>query len=175
MPDNIITYEDSQADTGYKRHKRMRNTKPPRHITTSNFKTDVANVTLPLPPVSETQDTRFEMDIYVRFMRHLRHVPNSRMEIKILSAIQFTADVLEVSDALVAKILIDLGLRASRQAFPVSFLDFVDQGAQRSLHERSTLPPSVIGLRSFWDTIGESKFAPIMSSQHYAICCYADY
>ena len=51
-------------------------------------------IALPLPP-SSTASNAEEMDVYARFMRHLRHVPNNRMEIKILSAIQFTADMLD--------------------------------------------------------------------------------
>ncbi|MEM6811509.1 MAG: hypothetical protein AAF549_03485 [Pseudomonadota bacterium] len=78
---------------------------------------------LPLPPSESHKE--FEMEIYARFMRHLRMVPNTRMEMKILSAIQFTADLLVEKEALVSKILVDLGLRAPRAAFPESYLDFI--------------------------------------------------
>ncbi|MBI2234264.1 MAG: hypothetical protein HYU57_04610 [Micavibrio aeruginosavorus] len=132
-------------------------------------------VVLPLPPaladLGAGQDTRFEMEIYARFMRHLRDVPNSRMEIKILSAIQFTADMLETPDALVAKTLVDLGLKAPRKAFPMSFLDFCDKALLRrdwDRHDGKGRPPSaVLMLKEHWDGIGEEKPSPF--PVHYAV------
>lgn len=132
-------------------------------------------VVLPLPPaladLGAGQDTRFEMEIYARFMRHLREVPNSRMEIKILSAIQFTADMLETPDALVAKTLVDLGLKAPRKAFPMSFLDFCDKALLRrdwDRHDGKGGPPSaVLMLKEHWDGIGEEKPSPF--PVHYAV------
>lgn len=132
-------------------------------------------VVLPLPPaladLEAGQDTRFEMEIYARFMRHLRNVPNSRMEIKILSAIQFTADILEIADALVAKTLVDLGLKAPRKAFPVSFLDFCDKALLRRNWDQYEIqggpPHAVLILREHWDGIGEEKPSPFPA--HYAV------
>lgn len=115
-------------------------------------------VMLPLPPAMG-EETRFEMEIYARFMRHLRQVPNSRMEIKILSSIQFTADMLDVADAMVAKTLVDLGLRAPRKAFPVSFLDFADKAVQRMAWDQTAMPLAVLSLKQHWDLIGEDRFA----------------
>jgi hypothetical protein len=123
-------------------------------------------VTLPLPPTA-AGDTSFEMEVYARFMRHLRQVPNSRMEIKILSSIQFTADMLDVGDALVAKTLTDLGLRAPRKAFPVSFLDFADRAMQRrSWDTGAGVPQSVIAIKEHWDIIGEDRFAATARDQY---------
>ena len=111
---------------------------------------------LPLPP-SLGDEARFEMEIYARFMRHLRHVPNNRMDIKILSSIQFTADMLDTSDALVAKTLVDLGLRAPRAAFPVSFLDYTDNCFRRAVWDSAMDLPqaSLVSLKRHWDRIGE--------------------
>jgi hypothetical protein len=114
-------------------------------------------IALPLPPAMGEQ-ARFEMEVYARFMRHLRGVPNSRMEIKILSSLQFTADMMDTSDALVAKTLCDLGLRAPRKAFPVTFLDFVDKTTTRRSWEFGAPPASVVALREHWDRIGEDRF-----------------
>jgi hypothetical protein len=116
-------------------------------------------IALPLPPAETGDETRFEMEVYARFMRHLRGVPNSRMEIKILSALQFTADMMDTSDALVAKTLCDLGLRAPRKAFPVTFLDFVDKTTMRRSWEFGAPPHSVVALKQHWDKIGEDRFA----------------
>jgi len=134
----------------------------------SEFIYNKDQISLPLPPAI-TNDSRFEMEVYARFMRHLRHVPNSRMEIKILSAIQFTADIMDHGDALIAKTLVDLGLRAPRKAFPVTFLDFADKCVQRRDWVGSSIPPaSVVALREHWDHIGENRFASSGRS-HYAV------
>ncbi|MFN3827934.1 MAG: hypothetical protein ACK4NR_09970 [Micavibrio sp.] len=134
----------------------------------SEFIYNKEQIRLPLPP-SMAEDMRFEMEVYARFMRHLRHVPNSRMEIKILSAIQFTADIMDHGDALVAKTLVDLGLRAPRKAFPVSFLDFVDKCVQRRDWSGGSVPPaSVLALKEHWDHIGENRFATAARA-HYAV------
>lgn len=118
------------------------------------------NHVLPLPP-SDVTTQKDEMAIYARFMRHLRHVPNSRMEIKILSAIQFTADMLYLSDAHVSKVLIELGLRAPRLSFPADFLSFMDQAIMRSGWEIGSPNESMQELKDFWDFIGEDKFASV--------------
>jgi hypothetical protein len=113
-------------------------------------------IVLPLPPESlhETGD----IALYARFMRHLRHVPSSRMEIKILSAIQFTADIEGCSDAHVAKTLVDLGLRGPRVAFPADFLKFADAALMRQGWEVGGPTQALLDLRQHWDNIGESVF-----------------
>jgi hypothetical protein len=119
-------------------------------------------VILPLPPTPSSEDTRFEMEVYARFMRHLRQVPNSRMEIKILSSIQFTADMLEIAEALVAKTLVDMGLRAPRKAFPIAFLDFCDKCLSRQSwsggYEIGGPPPAVATLGQHWNGFRGDRF-----------------
>lgn len=125
-------------------------------------------VVLPMPPemtdLGAGLDTRFEMEIYARFMRHLRNVPNSRMDIKILSSIQFTADMLDISAEMVAKTLVDQGLRAPRTAFPGAYLDFSDRCALRQSWgtgiDLGGPPHAVMALRDFWHGIGEDRFGP---------------
>lgn len=116
---------------------------------------------LPLPPAIEESA---EMDVYARFMRYLRHVPNSRTEIKVLSAIQFTADMLDLSDAHVAKTLVEHGLRAPRMAFPAEFLSFADQALMRSGWEVGGPSQAMLRLRDFWSELGEDKFAAFKRS-----------
>lgn len=113
--------------------------------------------TLPIPP-AETRDA-MELEIYARFMRHLRLVPNSRMEIKILSAIQFTSDMMDLNDAIVAKTLADMGLRAPRRAFPESYLEHVDRSLMRSGWDVGGPCASSIEMKHHWDVTGEDKFA----------------
>lgn len=123
----------------------------------SNDNRNESTTLLPLAP--EDKNAHTEMEIYARFMRHLRMVPNSRMEIKVLSAIQFTADMLDISDALIAKTLVDLGLRAPRKAFPSEYLEFVDKSLLRTGWEVGGPTQSASELKLHWDKIGEDKFA----------------
>lgn len=95
----------------------------------NHYPSNPKKVVLPVPPLAVGQDS--DLEIYARFMRHLRMVPISRMEIKILSSIEFTADLLDLSDAHVAKVLIDLGLRAPEAAFPADFLIFAERCLRR--------------------------------------------
>lgn len=81
------------------------------------------------------------------------------MEIKILSAMQFTADMMGYSDAHIAKILVDCGLRAARIAFPADFLDHADQSLQRTGWEVGAPDAALNALKGYWDDIGEDKFA----------------
>lgn len=124
---------------------------------TLNEALKMGHIILPMP----CEDLRqiAEHAVYARFMRHLRHVPNSRVEIKILSSIRFTADMLGYSDAHTAKILVDLGLRAPRMAFPADFLDFADASLMRSGWEVGGPTPGILALKEHWDAIGEDKFA----------------
>lgn len=125
-----------------------------------------ANVILPLPPEKgQMQD----MDVYIRFMRHLRCVPNSRATIKVLSAIQFTADFLDCSDAHVAKLLVDLGLRAPRMAFPAEFLSYADAALIRTCWVVGGPSSALITLKAYWDETGEDKFAAFRGGYSLAV------
>lgn len=133
------------------------------NTTTTKRATDFCNdnkVSMPAP--EQVAGIREEdMAICSRFMRHLRHVPNNRMEIKILSSIQFTADFLGLSDAHVARVLVDMGLRAPRVSFPADYLRFADECLMRSGWEVGGPSKALLGLKDFWDRIGEDKFAHV--------------
>lgn len=116
-------------------------------------------VVLPLPP-GETA-AAMEHEIHARFMRHLRLIPNSRIEIKILSAIQFAADMMDIGDALAAKMLVDMGLKAPRRAFPAAYLEHVDRSLMRSGWEAGGPGRAALALRQYWDAIGENRFIGI--------------
>lgn len=115
------------------------------------------NILLPFPPTDIKAE--FEMEIYVRFMRHLRNVPSSRPEIRILAAIQFVADMMDIQDAVVAKTLVDLELRAPRMAFPESYLESVDNIMMRQIHEPEFANTALKDLYHYWQSTGEDKFA----------------
>lgn len=124
-------------------------------ISISDFETK--NIVLPLPPKSLSANA--EHAVYARFMRYLRCVPNSKVEIKVLSAVQFTADILDYSDAQVAKILVDLGLRAARLAFPAEFLAYADSALMRERYEVGGPNEHLMALQSHWADVGEDQFA----------------
>ncbi len=110
-------------------------------------------------PVPETTISKDDMEIYSRFMRHLRNVSNSRMEIKILTSIQFVADMLDLPDSQVTKTLVDLGLRAPRIALPSDYLDHADACLMRDDWEVGAANSSLKSLQKHWGKIGEDRFA----------------
>lgn len=127
-------------------------------INTDNTEFISSGVELPIPRENEDDAS---MEIYARFMRHLRHVPNNRGAIKVLSAIQFTADMIDYSDANVAKVLVDMGLRAPRLAFSADFLEFADQALMRSGWDVGGPNTALVELRQHWDRLGEEKFTAL--------------
>lgn len=112
-----------------------------------------------LPLASECADHNEEdRQILARFMRHVRHVPISRMEIKVLSAIQFTADMLDCSDAHIAKVLVDVGLRAPRAAFPAAFLKYADHALMREDWAIGGPNKALKDLKSHWFQTSEDQY-----------------
>lgn len=117
------------------------------------------HILLPLPPLEPTdENAKFEMDIYVRFMRCLRNVSNLRRETAILTSLQFVSDMVEMPIKEVVGILVDLGLRAPRTAFPESYVKLIDQSTMQDIYDvrRSQFP--LKDLRHHWQAIGEDKF-----------------
>jgi len=128
--------------------------------------TNITDTTLPKAPPSGDEITAIRSEdkmIYSRFMSHLACVPNSRMDIKILSSIQFTADILGYSDAHVSKILVDLGLRASRTAFPATFLDYADNALIRTVWDVGAPSSNLKELDTHWANRREERFTSICS------------
>ena len=124
-------------------------------------------IVLPLPP--RDIDAKYEMDVYVRFMRYLRHLPNSRVEIKILCAIQSVAEFMDKGEADIASVLVDLGLRAPKAAFPESFLTFCDHFMARQSvynHQEQNLGArSLNGLFKHWDMLTNTDPKTFVYSQ----------
>lgn len=120
-------------------------------------------IELPLPPENKSE---FEMAVYAKFMRHLRCVPNSRAEIKILSSMLFTADMMGTSDEHIAKVLVDCGLRAPRAAFPDAFLNHVDQSFMRDENALGAATSEYKALGSHWTKHGEDPFAGHKVQKH---------
>jgi len=117
----------------------------------------MSNIIYPILP-SDAGKT-LEMDIYARFMRHLRLIPHNREEIKILISIQFVSDMTASSEAHVSKVLVDLGLRAPRSAFPADYLAYTDASMMREGFEYGAPSQGIKDLVTHWSEIGEDKFA----------------
>jgi len=81
------------------------------------------DVIMPLYPIEKSG---LDMDICQRFVKHLRHVRSDDVSVKLLSSIQYTADILGCSDAHICKVLVDHGLRAPREGFPKCFIEYID-------------------------------------------------
>lgn len=113
-----------------------------------------ARIMLPVPCEGEGAD----FQIYKRFMSYLPHVQNGRIEIKILSAIQFAADMTGYSDAYVAKYLVEMGLRAPREAFPADFLHFADRALERAAWEACAPSVHLRVLKEYWENTTEGAW-----------------
>ncbi len=107
--------------------------------------------TMPVPPSASSQDH----DYYQAFVHIMNRLPRTlAIGAKLRTAIEHTADYMRTSPAHVARLLVDYGLRAPRQAFPASFLDFVDQTpAPRDAIARASMDADVIELKDFWHTL----------------------
>lgn len=115
--------------------------------------------TVTLPTFYTAMD-QSDHEIIQLFHQNFAMSAQSRDEIKILSSIHKVADVTGQSDAFIAKILVDHGLRSLRLAFPQDFLDHLDQSYLRSEEGRfSCLSGTYRNLIEFWTTHGENPFA----------------
>ncbi len=121
-----------------------------------------------LPYLDDNGATSEQRDIYCRFIKHLRHVPISRMEIKILSSIQFCADMMDSSDAYIAKELVEMGLRAPKIAFPQEFIDFMHNSLMRKGFSVGSPSNAIIDLAKIWN-IGEEKVKAVTFRHIYDI------
>lgn len=110
------------------------------------------HVRYPLPPTAFSQWAD-EMDIYVRFMRQVRTSAYTKAEHKIFSGIQVAGAATHRDDAHVAMMLIDLGLRAPRGAFPAEFLCRIDAAITRAGQVESALSTAVADLLEHWQRI----------------------
>ncbi len=106
------------------------------------------HVRYPLPP---TMFHRFAdgMDVYVRFMRHLRVSHHARASVNILLAMEAVVASTDHDALSTAMILVDLGLRAPRAAFPAVFLDLVDGASGRDMS------PAILGLMQHWQIMDD--------------------
>ena len=92
------------------------------------------------------------------FYQCLREATHSRPDVCVLQAIQRTADITMNSDAYVAKILVEKGLRAPRMAFPGEYLDHVITALARHPHHMGSASETDRDLYAHWLSIGDDPF-----------------
>lgn len=114
---------------------------------------DHMDIHLPLPPcVDDNLDNHnFEMAVYAGFMRHLRHAERKSWAVRVLEAIRFVADLMDYSDAHIAKVLTELGMRAPRAAYPQAFLDFADHAMLCNAWQLGAPDSDLKALHNYWN------------------------
>ena len=128
----------------------------------ANDNLTAGRIIYPIAPQDLTKS--LELDMYTHFMRHLRMIPHTREEVKILNAIEFVATMTASSEAHVTKVLIDLGLRAPRFALPASYLDYADSAILRHENSFGAANNSLKDLDAHWAVIGEQRFPAYQAS-----------
>lgn len=111
--------------------------------------------TMPVPPHASHPDH----DYYQAFVHVMNRLPHTMaIGAKLRTAIENTAEFMRTSPAHVARLLVDYGLRAPRQAFPASFLDYVDATrTPRHAVTRAVMDSDVVELKDFWQTLVPSQ------------------
>ena len=113
--------------------------------------------TMPVPPAESHPDHEY----YQAFVRAMNRLPRQApVGQKLLTSIQQTADQMGTSEAHVARLLVDYGMRAPREAYPNSFVEFVDRyPIPRNAVERAALDTDVIELKDFWNGLTQQEIA----------------
>lgn len=111
-------------------------------------------------PILENAKDNQEYEVINIFLIRFRDLNDCRDDVRVLKSIYKTADLTACSDGLVAKILIDHGLRAPRQSLPQEFLDHIDGLALRKTSLMSMkLKESYRDLKDFWINQGGNPFS----------------
>jgi len=110
--------------------------------------------TMPVPPVDSSPD----MPYYQAFVHAMNRTKAPSIAEKLRTAIALTAELTQTSPAHIARLLVDYGLRAPRNAFPDSFVDYVEsRPAPKSFVPVTAVDTDVIALKDFWQTLLAAK------------------
>ncbi len=101
-------------------------------------------------PFVTTDIGSFERQIYDMFVFYLRQSNGPGLSLKILSAIEYVASCFDTNQAQIAKVLVDLGLRAPRTGFPPDFLNYVDAAMMKTSWEFGSACISIRELYDHW-------------------------
>ena len=102
-------------------------------------------------PVIEEVDDPSEKEIVRIFSQRYRDILFMREEQKVLQAIEKASDLTGNAPELIAKILVDKGLRVDRRALPQEFLDYIDNIFLNTRDDITTIIPRPLReLKKFW-------------------------
>jgi len=111
-------------------------------------------------PIIEQAETHEEKEITLIFLHYYRDLAVSSSDVRVFRAIDKAATLTGYSEAVIAKTLVNCGLRSSRRSLPQEFLNHVDMMLYR-VHACK----SYKALKKFWsDTCGENLniFNPVI-------------
>jgi|GEM_PF-2098744 len=122
-------------------------------------KAEAIKISFPEFQVSMDANDKEIIHIFLQFQSDMAYF-HVDTDIKILSAIHKTANLVGVGDTYIAKVLVDFGLCAPRSAFPEDFLDHIDNIRIRSEQVGvSLLSESYKKLVHYWTMTGEEPVA----------------
>lgn len=104
-------------------------------------------------PIIDDMMPKDDCEITSLFLQGYRAIQFQRDETRVLSAIGKAGDMSGHSCGVVAKTLVDQGLRAGRESFPKEFLDYMDTATLRG-----SLNHAQNDLYNFWVEQGLSPF-----------------
>lgn len=117
--------------------------------------------TMPLPPHESSPDYPY----YQAFLHSMNRSEGVSIADKIAQAIDMTADFTQTSSAHIARLLVDYGLRAPRNAFPPSFVQFIETPQRaKPAYAQSGFEQDASELKDFWlDLMRTQQPAPSMT------------
>lgn len=123
------------------------------------------------PDLNKAHDS-FDKEVVQIFLQCFRNIQFPRDDMRVMQAIERTADLTGNSDGLISKILVDNGLRACRECFPQEFLSHIDllclKKGRRTLSQK--LKKSHSDLKDFWRFNGDNKFSFIQPVNTQSYC-----
>lgn len=103
-------------------------------------------ITYPTLPLEETQESR----CCYSFHRFLKLVDQQNETLAVYQAIHLTAQETGYSDMYVAKILVEYGLKAPKEAFPESFSHFLEEKTELNPWAAGSMSYAQNKLAKFW-------------------------
>lgn len=103
-------------------------------------------IELPLFPI---QKNNFEDEVISGFLQAVRQIEFMRPH-NVRQAIEIVADKTQNSAANIARILVEQGLKAPKEAFPISFLQHVLEKRHIPVWQKGAATPAQESLIRFW-------------------------
>ena len=108
---------------------------------------------MPLPP----EDGKFAHECYMTFMHHMNRAAGPGLDQRILSAISYTAKATDNSTAHISQLLVEMGLRAPKAAFPGDFISHITERLGRDAWMLGAPTANQMDLARIWQKTPEAK------------------